>query len=83
MVQNYIKMVRKRIYECNLKYYRKASPEQTKFLLGEIRRTFPEFDLMKHNHLDNEKSEDISQIFTEDYCIEFLKGKGYLIYKQV
>jgi hypothetical protein len=72
-------------YAQDLKYYKKTNPEQRKFLLDEIKRKFPDFDLREQNDLDKSINEDVSQIelLTEENCIEFLKGKGYLIYKQI
>lgn len=71
-------------YAQDLKYYKKANPEQRKFLLDEIKRRFPDFDL-KYQGSEKLNSEDISklELLTEENCIEFLKGKGYLIYKQI
>lgn len=71
-------------YAQDLKYYKKANPEQRKLLLDEIKKRFPDFDLNDQS-LEKSKSKDISklELLTEENCIEFLKGKGYLIYKQI
>lgn len=71
-------------YAQDLKYYKNANPEQRKFLFDEIKRRFPDFDL-KYQSSEKLNSEDISklELLTEENCIEFLKGKGYLIYKQI
>lgn len=72
-------------YEHNLKYYKNASQEEIKFLLNEIQNKFPEFNINSFNFLDNNKTKvsSVKDFLTEEKCIEFLKDRGYLIYKNI
>lgn len=72
-------------YEHNLKYYKNASREEIKFLINEIQNKFPEFNINNINSLDDSKTKvsSVDDFLTEKDCIEFLKNRGYLIYKNI
>lgn len=70
-------------YSHALQYYKNADSEQRQFLIKEIGENFPDFDLKKINsHLINQKIQKIDSLNEED-CIEYLKNRGYLIYKKI
>jgi hypothetical protein len=58
---------------------KKPSLEETKFLISRIKAEHPSFDLsfVKLDKNINEKK------LNENECIEYLKSKGYIVYKQV
>jgi hypothetical protein len=58
---------------------KKATTEDTLFLISRIKTESPNFDLSFARQETNENSQDL----TVDDCITFLKGKGYLVYKQI
>jgi hypothetical protein len=56
---------------------KKATTEETKFLISRIKTESPNFDLSLAKIEANESKQDV------DDCITLLKNKGYLIYKQI
>lgn len=58
---------------------KKTSIEETYFLVSRIKAEHPNFDL---SFLNSELNQNES-ILNEKDCIEYLKGKGYLVFKQI
>lgn len=61
----------------NLKKIKKATSDETDFLIEKIKLEHPNFDLSFYVATKKEC------FLNENECIEFLKNKGYLVYKQV
>ena len=59
---------------------KKATPEEIKFLHSRIRLKFPHLDLPS---IENSEELKNRQELNETDCVEFLKSKGYLVFKQL
>lgn len=57
---------------------RKATDEEIEFLISRIKQEHPNFDI---SIVNVNKATNFSYL-NEDDCIDYLKSKGYLIYKQ-
>lgn len=66
------------LYGFHAEKIKRADEKERKFLISRIRAEYPDFDLSK---LENDSQRTKSEL-NEANCIEFLKNKGYLIYKQ-
>ncbi len=66
------------LYECDLEKIKKADEKEREFLILRILSENPDFDLSKLEKDTQKKKSELN----EENCIEFLKDKGYLIYKQ-
>ena len=63
----------------------KKSREYLNLALSCAKNKFPEFNINNINSLDDSKTKvsSVDDFLTEKDCIEFLKNRGYLIYKNI
>lgn len=77
------KLYKNGVYEIRSGYLteklKRASPKEINFLLSRIKNYNSENGELYKGNLSNVKNEER---LNENDCIEFLKSKGYLIYKQ-
>lgn len=66
-------------YSSDVEKIKKPTLEERNFLISRIKVKYPNFDL---SFIKNVESKNIMDL-NENDCIDFLKNKGYLIYKQV
>jgi len=62
-----------------LKQVKRPSTEEAEFLISRIKVEHPNFDL---SFIKQNKNK-IKSNLNENDCIEYLKSKGYLVYKQI
>ena len=59
---------------------KKASPEESNFIITRINSVYPNYDTSFYR---NQKDKNEQKTLNENDCIDFLKKKGYIVYKQV
>ena len=62
-----------------LKNLKQASKNDIEILFSKIKTQYPTFDLTNIPKSEDQNKDELN----EDLCIEFLKNKGYLVFKQV
>jgi len=59
---------------------RKASKDEIRHFISRIKKEKPDFDL---SYIENISFDETGANINEEECINFLKSKGYLVYKQI
>lgn len=68
------------LYGFHAEKIRKASIEEIRHFISRIKKEKPDFDL---NSIENVSLDEPGINIGEKGCIDFLKSKGYLVYKQM
>ena len=67
------------LYGFHAKKIRKASKDEIRHFISKIKKEKPDFDL---NFIEDVSLDETVGNLNEKECIDFLKRKGYLVYKQ-
>lgn len=68
------------LYGFHAEKIRKASKDEIRYFISRIRKERPDFDL---HSIEDVSLDETSININEKECVDFLKSKGYLVYKQI
>lgn len=68
------------LYGFHAEKIRKATKNEIRHFISRIKKEKPDFDL---NSIEDVSVDEPDINMNEKECINFLKGKGYLVYKQI
>ncbi|WP_461629637.1 hypothetical protein [Labilibaculum euxinus] len=68
------------LYGFHAEKIRKATKDEIRYFISRIKKEKPDFDL---NYVEDVSLDKPDKNINEKECIDFLKSKGYLVYKQI